>query len=103
MPPSLPLQKFRLSKTDLTRFSVQTESPAIKMKRDRIFLPPVPERLFCRLSVLPGKALHVYMVLMLRSNFNKARTVTLTTTWLRRFRLTRNDKTRALQVLKKRV
>jgi hypothetical protein len=56
------LDRFRLDPDGLVR----TELPVTKRRRDKSFLPAIPERLFCRLVQLPGKCLAVYMVLTLR-------------------------------------
>jgi hypothetical protein len=74
----------------------KVETPTIKLKRDRQFLPALPERVFCELVKLPRKALPVYLVALLRSRLEKSRTVTLTTCFLQRFGLTRKDKFHAL-------
>ena len=90
------LDRFRLDPDGLVR----TELPVTKRRRDKSFLPAIPERLFCRLVQLPGKCLAVYMVLMLRCRLGHQRSsVPLTGCYLRRFGLTKFDKLRALRHL----
>jgi hypothetical protein len=80
---------------------VRTELPSIKAKRDRQFMPSVPERIFCRIARLPGNALAVYLVLSLRCRLKRSRQVELSSCFLARFGLTRKDKERALPALEK--
>jgi DNA-binding transcriptional ArsR family regulator len=75
------------------------ELPTIAARRDRQYLPTIPERLFCALVPLPGKALAVYMVLRLRSRLSGRRSVSLTSTLLARFGIDKNQKARALACL----
>jgi hypothetical protein len=76
--------------------AVKVELPSSRRRRDRQFLPALPERVFCRLLQLPGRSWAVYLVLMLRSRLERKRTVVLTSCFLTRFGLTRDDKSRAL-------
>ncbi len=78
---------------------VPQETPSVKAHRDRQFLPAVPERLFCRLARLPGKALAVYMVLMYRCRVERRETVTLSPIRLKRYGLTRDQGRHALRIL----
>jgi hypothetical protein len=83
----------------LTSRAMPQETPSVKAHRDRQFLPALPERLFCRLAVLPGKALAVYLVLWYRCRVEQRETVTLSPTRLKRYGLTRAQGRHALHVL----
>jgi hypothetical protein len=61
----------------------------------------MPEDLVRRLAQLPGRALLVYWVLLLRSRLNRSRTVALTTEFLARFGVSRWDKYRGLAALER--
>jgi hypothetical protein len=50
---------------------------------------------------LPGKTWAVYLVVLFRSRLERSPSVSITTATLKRFRLTRNDKDRALRSLEK--
>lgn len=63
------------------------------------FLPGLRQEIFTRLAPLPGKALAVYMVLLLRCRLERQTTVSLTTAHLRGHRLTRHEKQDALRHL----
>jgi len=78
---------------------VPIEVPSTAARRDRQFLPALPERLFCQLGPLPGKTLAVYMILLLRSRLERRPTVKLTSAFLARFGITHDQKTRALACL----
>lgn len=73
--------------------------PSITARRERQFMPALPERVFCQVAALPGKALAVYLVVTLRSRLERSQTVTLTSAFLARFGLSRREKARALQQL----
>ena len=79
--------------------AAQVELPSVRARRERRFLPPLSERLFARLAVLPGKCLAVYLILLQRSRLESVNPVPLTSTYLKRFGLSRWDKQRALSVL----
>jgi hypothetical protein len=64
-------------------------------------MPALPERVFCLLGGLPGKAWMIYLVTALRSRLEKNPDVELSTCFLKRFGLTRNDKWRALPHLER--
>jgi hypothetical protein len=78
---------------------VKMDLPSARARRERHFLPALPERLFARLAALPGKCLAVYMVLLQRSRMEGANPVALTSAYLRRFGIARWDKQRALSAL----
>jgi DNA-binding transcriptional ArsR family regulator len=78
---------------------VKVELPSVRARRERRFFPALSEPLFARLIALPGKSLGVYLILLQRSRIEKSNPVTLTSTYLSRFGLTRQDKRRALSVL----
>jgi hypothetical protein len=67
------------------------------VRQDRQMLPPIPERLFCALGPLPGKAMGVYLMLWHRSRL--VRRATLTCTRIIRLGITRQQQTRALACL----
>jgi hypothetical protein len=77
----------------------KVELPSVRARRERRFLPALPERLFTRLAVLPGKCLAVYLILLQRSRLESVNPVSLTSTYLKRFGLQRWDKQRALSAL----
>jgi hypothetical protein len=79
----------------------KTEMPSVKVRRDRQFLPALPERTFCRLVQLPRRAWAVYSVALFRSRLERSKVVVLTTCFLSRFGLTRWDKCRALPSLER--
>lgn len=78
---------------------IPVELRSVTERLDNEFFPTLPGRLFTMLAPLPGKALAVYMVLRLRSRLERVQTVTLTTSYLRRFGLTPDQKDRALVCL----
>lgn len=96
MPP-LDLEALDLRKNGFLR----CETPSTKAKRDRQFLPAIPERTFCQLVRLPRKSWAVYSVILLRTRLERSRTVALTTAFLGRFGLTRHDKHHALPHLER--
>jgi hypothetical protein len=51
---------------DRNRFipEVKVELPSTRKRRERRFMPALPERLFDRLARLPGKCLSVYLILV---------------------------------------
>jgi hypothetical protein len=75
--------------------------PSRKARRDRQFMPALPERVFGILVSLSGKSWAVYLVLLLRSRLERSRRVTFTTAFLKRFDLTRKDKYSALRHLER--
>jgi hypothetical protein len=91
----------KLETDDLLVRAKKVETPYTRARRRRQFLPALPERHFCRLLLLPGRAWAVYLVALLRSRLEHGKTVTLTTCSLRRFGLTRKDKHHALLHLEK--
>jgi hypothetical protein len=101
----LDLAQFQMTTEDQQIFKewpsqgVTVEPSSIKAKRNRCKMPALPERLFCALVPLPGKSLAVYLVLKLRAQFDQSPTVTLTTTFLKRFGISRREKATALQAL----
>ena len=93
---------FRLDDFDLQKNGfTKVETATIKKKRDKQFMPALPERIFCTLVKLPRKAMAVYLVALLRSRLEKSRTVTLTTCFMKRFGLSRKDKCHALTHLER--
>jgi hypothetical protein len=76
-----------------------SETPSVRAKRDRQFLPAVPERLFVYLAGLPGKALAVYMILMYRCRVQRQPTVTLSPLRLQRYGITRHQGRHAFRML----
>jgi hypothetical protein len=102
-PPPSPNDPFspdelRLDRNDRVP-AAQVELPSVRARRERRFLPSLPERLFARLAVLPGKCLAIYMILLQRSRLESVNPVLLTNAYLKRFGLTRWDKQRALSAL----
>jgi hypothetical protein len=77
----------------------KVELPSIRKRRDRHFLPALPERLFDRLIALPGKCLGVYLLILQRSRMENRNPVVLTSTRLDRCGLSRMQKRRALATL----
>jgi hypothetical protein len=75
---------------------VKVELAARHRRRGGQFLPALPEHVFCRLVRLPRRAWAVYCVVLLRCRLNRTKTVILSSCFLSRFGLTRNDKRRAL-------
>jgi len=76
--------------------------PASRTRRAKqLYLPHMPEGLVRRLAQLPGRALLVYWVLLLRSKLDRCRTVVLTGEFLVRFGGGRNDKLRGLAALER--
>jgi len=88
-----------LSGLGSTPGGIPVETPGLTARLDKEFFPTLPGRLFARLVLLPGKAWAVYMVLRLRSRLDKRQTVPLTSTYLRRFGITRRQKEQALASL----
>jgi hypothetical protein len=64
-------------------------------------MPALPERRFCQVAALPGKALAVYLVIVRGSRIKGSPTFSLTTAFLARFGLSRREKAGALQHLEK--
>src|SRR6516225_8745242 len=77
----------------------KVETPSTRARRDRQFMPALPERIFVKLVKLPRRAWAVYVVALLRSRLERTKIVTLTNCFLQRFGLSRHDKTRALPCL----
>ena len=75
------------------------EIPSVAARRDRLFFPTLPGRLFGTLAPLPGKALAVYMLLRLRSRLERSQMVTLTSTFVAQFGITPRQKALALACL----
>ena len=80
-------------------FGHKMELPSTKARRNRQFMPALPERIFVKLVKLPRRAWAVYVVALLRSRLERTKIVTLTNCFLQRFGLSRHDKTRALPCL----
>jgi hypothetical protein len=80
---------------------IKVELPSIRKRREKHFVPAIPERLFDRLVALPGKCLGVYLILLQRSCMEKRNAVALTSTRLNRCGITRKQKQRALEILEK--
>jgi hypothetical protein len=99
--PSFRLEDFDLRLNGYHVPETRVETPTVKARRDRQFLPPLPERVFCELVKLPRKAMAVYMVIRLRTKLERSRTVAVTTCFLQRFGLTRKDKYHALPLLER--
>jgi hypothetical protein len=59
-------------------------------------MPALSQTVFRQLVRLPRRAWAVYCVLLLRCRLNRGQTVTLTSSFLSRFGLSRNDKARGL-------
>jgi len=78
---------------------IKMELPSIARRREKHFMPAIPERLFDRLIALPGKCLGVYLLLLQRSRMEKRNPVSLTSTRLKRCGITRKHKQRALVAL----
>jgi hypothetical protein len=99
------MHSFDLEKLDLRKngfiFTTKVEVPSVKAKRDRQFIPAIPERTFCRLILTTRKTWAVYLVICLRCRLEQSNAVTLTTCFLGRFGLTRQDKYLALTQLTK--
>jgi hypothetical protein len=74
----------------------KVELPAIRARRERHFLPALPEALFGRLAAMPGKCLAVYLILLQRSRMERENPIALTSARLTRSGLTRKHKQRAL-------
>jgi DNA-binding transcriptional ArsR family regulator len=97
-PPSPPFpdpDSLRLDRNG-TATEARVELPSLRTRRERHFLPALPEPLFARLAVLPGKALAIYLVLLQRSRMEGENPVALTSACLARFGINRQDKRRAL-------
>lgn len=73
--------------------------PSRTARREQQFMPALPEQIFREVAALPGKALAVYLVILLRSRYDRSRTVTLTSSFLARFGLNRKEKAGALRQL----
>jgi hypothetical protein len=82
-----------------THKAIPIEVPSVSARRDRLFFPPLPGRLFRTLAPLPGKALALYMILRLRSRLECRQTVVLTSTFMTQFGITRHQKALALACL----
>jgi hypothetical protein len=94
------LDEIDLRKNGLV-FGHKVEAPSTKARRNRQFMPALPEAIFVKLVRLPRRAWAVYVVALLRSRLERTKTVTLSNCFLRRFGLTRHDKTRALPCLER--
>jgi hypothetical protein len=81
--------------------AVKVELSARRGKRNRHYMPALSEIIFCRLVRLPRRAWAVYLVLLLRCRLNRNQTVMLTSRYLSRFGLSRNDKSRGLSDLER--
>lgn len=81
------------------QWSGVSELPSIKARKDKQFMPALSERVFCQVAALPGKALAIYLVVVLRSRLERSPTVPLTSAFLARFGLSPREKARALQHL----
>ena len=77
----------------------ELDTQVVQKKRQQLFLPALPDRFFCTLVRLPRKSLAVYMVLLFRSRLEQCATVTLSTSTLRHFGITRKEKYTALRHL----
>jgi hypothetical protein len=77
----------------------KVELPSIRKRRERHFLPALPELLFDCLIALPGKCLGVYLLILQRSRMENRNPVVLTSTRLDRCGLSRMQKRRALAAL----
>ncbi|HEY7311883.1 MAG TPA: hypothetical protein VH643_21140 [Gemmataceae bacterium] len=79
--------------------SVKIQAQRARTGTERRFLPALPEKLFKRLVVLPGKSWAIYLVLLQRSRMERSNPVVLTSACLRQHGLNRTDKYRALPAL----
>jgi hypothetical protein len=86
-----------LQRGDVTVNKVELSPPL--RRGGRLFLPPVPTRVFCQLIGLPGRTWAVYMALSLRCRLSRSETVVLSTCFLSQLGLNRADKCRALRHL----
>jgi hypothetical protein len=80
---------------------VPGDRPSIKTRKQKRFLPSIPESLFDPHAALPGKCLAIYQVLLQRSRMENHNPVVLTTARLSRCGISRNQKQRALKDLEK--
>jgi hypothetical protein len=87
--------------TSLDGTAAKVRLPPRRRKRDRKFIPTLPETIFCRLVQLPRRSWAVYLVLLQRCRLNRTQSVVLSSCLLSRFGLSRNDKWRALPALEK--
>jgi hypothetical protein len=74
---------------------------SISARKTPDFMPALPERIFCQVAALPGKALAVFLVIVRRSRMKRSPTFSLSTSFLVRFGLSRREKAGALQHLEK--
>src|SRR5262245_393220 len=77
--------------------SLPPSSPSSRRKWG--YTPTVPGYAVYRASLLPGKALLVYLLLHMRCKLDRKRTVSLTTVFAGRYGVSPNNKSRALAAL----
>lgn len=95
------LEDYDLRKNGLKFPETRIETPTVKSKRDRRYIPTIPARVFVKLIKLPRRTWAVYLVALLRSRLNRSKTVPLATCFLNSFGLTKGDKAGALPRLER--
>ena len=91
------LQRFQLDCEDLPRLDVRPGDRGQGNAPDQFFLKgPIPLDWLCQAAGLPGKTLHVGILLWFLARLKKKRELTIGEQWLQRFGIKRHAAYRAL-------
>jgi hypothetical protein len=98
-PEDFDLRKHGYQIPEIPETKIETET--IKKRRDKRFIPPIPERVFRKLVKLARRTWAVYLLIWRRAKMTRNKSVNVTNKLVEEFGLSRKEKYHALRVLKR--